>query len=249
MPPATRLALAPGERVSVTGDVHLDPADPGRAAAFLAFLARARAEADRLVLLGDVFDYWVGPRHARGCAYAPVVAAFEAAAAAGFPIDFLAGNRDFLGPRELTSIGLRVHGDALLLERPGRRTLVTHGDLLVLGDHGYRRYRRVVRSAAFRLGYRVVPTWFRLLVAAVLRRASRRKLRRVTPLAFPLDLELCAAWLAHHAADELLCGHLHRAERHVHPGGGVTRMLPGWSDDGAPHFALGGQGEAELRAS
>lgn len=254
VPPASKVELKADERVWVTGDVHLSPGDPERAGFFVRFLEAARRECDRLVILGDLFDFWIGPRHALGCAYGPVVEALRAAHAAGFPLEFLCGNRDFLGPRELEAIGLRVHGDLLLLERPGgARTLVTHGDLLVEGDHAYRRYRRAVRSWWFHLGYRVVPVWFRLFVARLLRGASQRKLSRVTPYAYPIDLATSQSWLAAHEARELLMGHLHRAEHHAHPGGGATRMLAGWSAAAGPYFllaGLAGQGAAgaELRA-
>ncbi|MCA8926226.1 MAG: hypothetical protein KDD82_30745 [Planctomycetes bacterium] len=222
----------------VTGDVHLDPRDAVRAELFLAFLRAARASADRLVLLGDLFDYWIGPAHARRCAYAPVVAALEEATAAGFPVDFVCGNRDFLGPGELRSLGLTVHGDAVVYARGAQRSVVTHGDLLVSGDRSYKRYRRCVRSALFRFGYWLVPSFVRLAVAHLLRGASERKLAKVEPLAFPIDVPLATAWQLEHEAEELLMGHLHRAETHA-VDGRTTRMLPGWTDDCGPHFVLG----------
>lgn len=239
------ISIAPDEAVWVTGDVHLAPGDEERARFFLRFLAAARARAARLVILGDLFDYWVGPRHGRGCCYGPVLAAFEEAAASGYPIEFIAGNRDFLGPEELRGVGLRVHGDELVLDRAGRRTIVTHGDLLVAGDHSYKRYRRVVRSGWFRLGYRIVPVWFRLLVARLLRGASQRKLVKVTPYAFPVDTTEAARWLARRGAEDLLMGHLHREETHELPGGRAARMLPGWSATAGPYFEVGPQ--ASLR--
>lgn len=244
-PSATVIELRPDERVWVTGDVHIAPEDEGRAREFLDFLAAARSECDRLVLLGDVFDFWIGPAHARGCCYREVVEAFESADAEGFPIDFVAGNRDFLGLGELRSIGLRPQGDAVIYARGEERTVVTHGDLLVQGDHSYRRYRTVVRSALFRLCYWLVPTFVRLWAARRLRGASTRKLSRVEPLSFPIDLGESQTWLEHYQARDLLMGHLHREETHDHGQGRATRMLPGWTPGLAPHFVVGP--EAELR--
>jgi UDP-2,3-diacylglucosamine hydrolase len=232
------IQLQPDERVWVTGDVHLSPHEPERAAFFLAFLREARRQTDRLVILGDLFDYWIGPEHGRGCAYREVIEALEEATAAGYPVDFVAGNRDFLGPSELRALGLTVHGDAVVYERQGARTVVTHGDLLVAGDRSYKRYRVCVRSWWFHLGYRIVPLWFRLFVARLLRGASERKLVEVEPYAFPIDLERSQAWQREHGAKELLMGHLHREETHEH-GEAVTRMLPGWGPGRGPHFVLG----------
>jgi UDP-2,3-diacylglucosamine hydrolase len=242
------IELQPGERVWVTGDVHIAPQDEQRASLFVGFLAAARQGADRLVLFGDVFDYWVGPKHGRRCAYRPVIEALEVAAREGYPVDFIAGNRDFLGPGELTSIGLRVQGDAVVYARGERRTLVTHGDLLVEGDRSYKRYRRVVRSWWFRLGYWLVPVWFRLIVAWLLRSASQRKLARVEPYAFPVDLQLSQSWLTRHGAQDLLMGHLHREELHTHEGGQTTRLLPGWTSKSGPHFVLEAELEPQLVA-
>ena len=240
------IKLRDDERVWVTGDVHIAPEDTARAAFFLEFFTAARAAADRLVILGDLFDYWVGPKHGRRCAYGPVIEAFEEAKSAGFPIDFVAGNRDFLGPGELTSIGLAVQGDLVVYDRAGARTVVTHGDLLVAGDRSYKRYRRVVRSWWFRFGYWLVPSWFRLGVAWTLRSASQRKLANVEPYAFPIDLELSQSWLEQHAAQDLLMGHLHREEVHEHAGGRATRMLPGWGDGTGPHFVIGPAAELQV---
>lgn len=239
------ISLGADELVWVTGDVHLDPGDEGRAAFFLEFFWAARATADRLVILGDLFDYWVGPKHGLRCAYRPVIEAIQSAQAEGYPVDFVAGNRDCLGPYELTSIGLEVHGDLVVYDRGGARTVVTHGDLLVEGDHSYKRYRRVIRSSLFHFAYWIVPVWFRLIVAWLLRRASRRKLVNVEPFAFPIDLELSQEWLERHQAQDLLMGHLHREELHEHGEGRATRMLPGWGDRRGPHFVLGPA--AELR--
>lgn len=242
-----KIEIGPGERVWVTGDIHLGPDDDARVRFFLRFLAEARRSADRLVLLGDVFDYWIGPKHARGCAYRRVLEAFEEAARADFPLEFIAGNRDFLGPDELREIGLRVHGDAVVLDRGGERTIVTHGDLLVKGDLSYKRYRRFVRSWVFHTAYWIVPKWFRLPVARLLRGASKRKLVQVEAYDFPIDLERSQAWMRKHGARELLMGHLHREEKHEH-GGAVTRMLPGWGPESGPHFVFGPNSELKIFA-
>jgi UDP-2,3-diacylglucosamine hydrolase len=248
-PQAPVIALRPDETVWVTGDVHLAPLDEQRSRFFCEFLAEARRAADRLVLLGDVFDFWVGPRYARRCCYAPVIEALQAAAADGYPLEFIPGNRDFFGPGELRGLGLTVHGDAVVCDRVGARTVITHGDLLVEGDLSYKRYRRVIRSWPLRLGYRLVPEWFRLFVAHRLRGASLRKLSRVEPLSFPIDLPRAWGWLDQLGAGELLMGHLHREEHHEDDRGRATSMLPGWGARTGPHFVLApGSERSELRS-
>ncbi len=239
------IPLAAGERVWVTGDVHLDPDAGRRVPDFLSFLECAEQESDRLCILGDLFDYWIGVEHASSCAYAPVVDALIALAARGYPVDFVCGNRDFLGPRELEQIGLRVRGNGLVYARGDARTVVTHGDLLVQGDLSYKRYRRVVRSAPVRVLYLIIPVALRNAVAAVIRRISRRKLGRIEPYAIPIDLARAAAWLEAASAQELLMGHLHREEVHDLARGRVA-MLPAWTGGVSPYFELGARAELRL---
>ena len=64
-------------------------------------------------------------------------------------------------------------------------------------------------------------------MARLLRGASERKLSRVTPYAFPIDLARSRSWLGALSARELLMGHLHRKEHHAHDDGTATLMLPG----------------------
>lgn len=239
VPRAPTISLPADARVWLTGDIHLTPEDDARSRFFLDFLRQARAEADRLVLFGDVFDYWIGPAFGYRCSYGPVLDAFRAARAEGFPIDFIAGNRDFMGPGELRRMGLSVFGDAVIYDRGGGRTLVTHGDLLVSGDVRYRRFRLWVRSWPLRLGYRLVPQHARLAMALYMRGRSKTSLAQVKQTAYPVDAALAARWLRHHDAQELLMGHLHREELHDHGAAGRSRVMPGWTGREAPYFVLG----------
>ncbi|HVS18546.1 MAG TPA: UDP-2,3-diacylglucosamine diphosphatase, partial [Planctomycetota bacterium] len=86
--------LEPG--TCIVGDLHLDvswgaapPAD------FLAWLANLRG-VPRLVVLGDLFDAWIGPRHLELPAAAAAVEGLRALTDAGTRVDLLLGNRDFL---------------------------------------------------------------------------------------------------------------------------------------------------------
>ena len=62
---------------------------------FFAFL-QAIVDRPGLVVLGDLFDAWVGPAHARLSGAARIVAALHAAHARGLAIQLVPGNRDFL---------------------------------------------------------------------------------------------------------------------------------------------------------
>ena len=81
--------------VVVAGDVHLSPDDPAGAARFEAWLGSLEGRCATLVLLGDVFDWWVGRRQAREPFPRRVLDRLAALARAGTRLAFLAGNRDY----------------------------------------------------------------------------------------------------------------------------------------------------------
>src|SRR5262245_28625976 len=77
------------------GDLHLDPSRPESADELAAFLAR-RADAPTLVVLGDLFEAWIGPAHARLPGAARVIAALRDWSDGGRALHLVPGNRDFL---------------------------------------------------------------------------------------------------------------------------------------------------------
>nr|HPK66766.1 UDP-2,3-diacylglucosamine diphosphatase [Thermoanaerobaculia bacterium] len=83
-PPATALVA----------DAHLG-GPGGPAAPLIEQLGALPGRAERLVLLGDIFHFWVGHEKyetAEIAAFAPCLAALRAA---GVAVDYVEGNRDF----------------------------------------------------------------------------------------------------------------------------------------------------------
>jgi UDP-2,3-diacylglucosamine hydrolase len=76
-------------------DVHLSPRDPARQERLLKFLEREAPRTDELYILGDLFDYWIGPKHLALPDYQGALEALRRASAGGTRIFFLLGNRDF----------------------------------------------------------------------------------------------------------------------------------------------------------
>ena len=76
-------------------DTHLSAHRPGAVAAFAEFLAGPVRCADRLYLLGDVFDLWLGDDDDRA-PHPEVEAALADTVSAGVPVDLVRGNHDFL---------------------------------------------------------------------------------------------------------------------------------------------------------
>jgi UDP-2,3-diacylglucosamine pyrophosphatase LpxH len=142
----------------VLADLHLHPDDEPRLESLLAW-ASALAGVPRLVILGDLFDVWVGPAQARQRASGRVVEALAALAARGTRVEIVPGNRDFLLDAVFERLtGARLWPAGVLARVPGGASvLLIHGDELCTRDLAYQRMKRVLRSRIVRAVSRRSP--------------------------------------------------------------------------------------------
>jgi UDP-2,3-diacylglucosamine hydrolase len=147
------------DAVVFMSDAHLGAApahaERERVARLHRFFESLPDRAGRLVIVGDLFDFWFEYRTAIPRRAFSTLAALERLRAAGVAVDYLNGNHDFwLGPFLEQEVGVRTVDGALTLERDGRRLWVHHGDGLIGGDAGYRWLKRVIRHPASIAAYR-----------------------------------------------------------------------------------------------
>jgi len=200
--------LAPG--TLVIADLHLDAGPNARPPReFEAFLERASA-APRLVILGDLFDAWVGPAHAELAGARRVLDALASLVRAGTALDIVHGNRDFLLEESFERrTGARVHPAGLVGRCAGVRTLLVHGDELCTLDHGYQRMKRVLRSGPVRWLAPRLPRPLSLAAARRLRSASVKAVAE-KPAESKRQQRAAASGLAEAArARHLVVGHAH----------------------------------------
>lgn len=225
---------APAEPVTVVGDVHLSPRRPEVERRFVAWLdARAR-RGGTLVLLGDLFDWWVGRGQERDPALAGVLAALARVAAAGVTLCFQPGNRDFAF-RGAPGVPLTLWPDVVRTRVGGRAVLFTHGDLLVSGDRSYLALRRVLRSGPVAFGLRSLPYGWLARIARGLRRVSARAIRRKDRRVLDIDYALARRWLEAGEADVLVAGHVHTGVHHRLRGTPAREVLVLRDWDGSPN--------------
>lgn len=201
--------LEPG--LEVIADLHLDPADARACARFAEWLD-ARAGLRRLVILGDLFDAWVGPGHARMEGAQVVLKALRGVVERGGEVDLLWGNRDFLLDEWVArQAGARLAGDSLIaLAGDGARALFVHGDELCTLDTSYQRLRRVLRSPWVSGALLRLPRGFTLWLARRLRRGSERAVGEKAPEEMAMQVEVVTELARAHGAQILVCGHAHR---------------------------------------
>ena len=113
----------------------------------IAWLESIRHDADRIFLMGDVFDFWFEYKHVVPKYYVRLLGKLAELRDAGIEIDFFTGNHDMWAFDYLSvELGIPVHGQPLELELQGKRFLIGHGDGLGPGDYGYKFIKRVFAS-------------------------------------------------------------------------------------------------------
>ena len=141
--------------VYLTSDAHLGALPPDREEAFLSWLEHAGDVASRIVINGDLFDFWFeyGSVIPRG--FTRVLGILRSIVDSGVPVLLMGGNHDWWGGSYLRDeVGIEFHQDPLVLDLAGRRTFLAHGDGLGRGDLGYRFLRLVLRGRLTRWAFR-----------------------------------------------------------------------------------------------
>lgn len=251
VPPIARWQVpADWQHIEFISDLHLQRAEGATLAAWESYLASSTADA--IVILGDLFEVWVGDDAIDAQATipegSPSTPSFEAhcaavlrAATRRLPVFFMHGNRDFLlGERFAQLTGTQCLSDPTLLTWQGdddkhSGVLLSHGDALCLDDVAYQAFRAEVRTRAWQAHFLSKPLAERVGIARHIRTESEAT-KRMQPLDSSIDLDSSAAraWLVACGASTLLHGHTHRPAEHD-LGHGMRRVvLSDWDVSAQP---------------
>ena len=110
-------------------DLHLQENRPDITEAFLNFLENTASQAEKLYILGDLFEAWIGDDYQNS--FISEIQSALLRTNKTTKIFFLHGNRDFLiGSEFASSSGLELLNDPTIEEMFGKNVLLMHGDLL-----------------------------------------------------------------------------------------------------------------------
>lgn len=214
-------------RVAVIADAHLS-GPGGPAGPLLEQLAALPAQGcDRLVLLGDIFQVWVGSQRFETADIAAVVEALRGLRRQGLRIDYIEGNRDFYLKDSPYADAFDQVGTEVAFEAGGTRYLAVHGDGLNDRDWKYRFWRDLSKSAPIRLAVTHIPRGLaHKMVHSTERRLSQTNFKHKMRIPEEAILGYAERRLAE-GHDVLLLGHFH--EPRVWPvKGGEVRLLEAW---------------------
>jgi UDP-2,3-diacylglucosamine hydrolase len=215
-------------------DLHLSPQHPATLRLFLEFLGGRARRADRLYILGDLFDAWIGDDDDTAC-YLEVRAGLRALTAAGTACTLLPGNRDFLlGRRFCRDTGCTLGRDPTVARFAGIRTLLMHGDPLCTDDVDYLRFRRRVRNPLIKRLFLWKSLKARRAIAEGYRQRSGVAKSDKTAVIMDAHPAAVADYLRRFRAAHLIHGHTHRPADHTltHHGQTARRsVLAQWHEE------------------
>ncbi len=135
-------------KIIFIADAHLKGEGERRETDLIAFLDSLQ-EVDRLVILGDLFDFWTGGNKVAERRYAPVLKALEKLTRQGTSIIYVEGNHDFLmGPFFIETLKAHVIKEAEEVALDNKKFYLAHGDTVEMTE-GYRRWRGFLRSPVY----------------------------------------------------------------------------------------------------
>ncbi len=208
--------------VYITSDVHLGAVSTATERAFLAFLEHVGREASRLIIPGDLFDFWFEYGDIIPGEHFRVLAALAELVDAGIPVLVTGGNHDAWGGSFLEErVGVTFEPGHVRTELAGRPALVAHGDGLGKGDLKYRALKLVLRSPVAIWGFRTLHPELGLGLA---RRVSSTELKADSDPGKVGRADFIEAWAREQLAADpelayVVCGHSHLpAVEEVGPG-------------------------------
>jgi UDP-2,3-diacylglucosamine hydrolase len=221
-------------------DLHLNAGAPATLARFLRLCEEDAAAHAELLILGDLFEYWIGDDELdeEGDAVSrTAAAALRALGSRGVRVYVMHGNRDLLlGAGFLRATGARLLADPAIASIDGREVLLAHGDAWCTQDVEYMRFRASVRQEATQRQFLASPRAARLAFMGAARaqseagkRAKAMEIMDVTPSAVDEALRAGGQRL-------LIHGHTHRPAVHrfsIDDEPAERWVLPDWDLDAA----------------
>jgi UDP-2,3-diacylglucosamine hydrolase len=226
----------PAQVALFISDLHLQPSHPRTCAAFFAFLRDHAIKAQRLYLLGDLFEYWAGDDDIVDPFHHSIVTALRSVSDAGVALVWLAGNRDFLvGDAFAGAIGAQRLTEPVVAEINGQRIALVHGDAQCTDDQAYMQFRAMVRQEAWQQQFLSQSLEQRKAIIAGMRSNSREHQRGKVMEIMDVNQAAIGTLFADTGTRLIIHGHTHRPARHDFDENGVhfTRyVLPDWECDG-----------------
>ena len=154
--------------IFIVSDAHFgsDEEEKARREKFFQFLEMVRERGERLILLGDIFDFWFEYRHHVNRHYLDILFHLKMTARHVETI-YVAGNHDLWIDGILEDMGIRTYRNSFAMGN----VLFAHGDNLKVG---FKTRDLLLNPVLVRLFYMIHPDWGYAIARAVSTTSRRR---------------------------------------------------------------------------
>ena len=211
-------------------DLHLSENRPHLLALFRQFMQEQAPEAEKLYILGDLFDFWIGDDE-QSDLISEVQQLIRHLTKQGVPCYFQHGNRDFLiGKKFAEACGLSLLPTYQLIDLYGTPTLLCHGDTLCVDDVKYQHYRKKVHQKWRQWLFLHLPLKVRLKIAEKIRAKSRQDKQLKSTEIMDVNADFVQQIFAQFHVTQMIHGHTHRQKHHEIPPHFHRIVLGDWGE-------------------
>ncbi len=134
-------------RAFFVSDLHLKAEDTQKAQIFLSFLNNLPEDATHLILLGDIFDLWVGNHEYFQKKFPKLIENIKSIVSRKVEVHYFEGNHDLhLKKFWEDHLGVTVHNSYKIFQWGDLIVRAEHGDLMNPEDKGYLFLRKFLRT-------------------------------------------------------------------------------------------------------
>ena len=211
-------------------DLHLSENRPHLLALFRQFMQEQAPEAEKLYILGDLFDFWIGDDE-QSDLISEVQQLIRHLTEQGVPCYFQHGNRDFLiGKKFANACGLTLLPTYQVIDLYGTPTLLCHGDTLCVDDVKYQHYRKKVHQKWRQWLFLHLPLKVRLKIAEKIRAKSRQDKQLKSTEIMDVNAVFVQQMFAQFHVTQMIHGHTHRQKHHEIPPNFHRIVLGDWGE-------------------
>ena len=211
-------------------DLHLSENRPHLLALFRQFMQEQAPEAEKLYILGDLFDFWIGDDE-QSDLISEVQQLIRHLTEQGVPCYFQHGNRDFLiGKKFANACGLTLLPTYQVIDLYGTPTLLCHGDTLCVDDVKYQHYRKKVHQNWRQWLFLHLPLKVRLKIAEKIRAKSRQDKQLKSTEIMDVNAAFVQQIFTQFHVTQMIHGHTHRQKHHEIPPHFHRIVLGDWGE-------------------
>ncbi|MGR6839373.1 UDP-2,3-diacylglucosamine diphosphatase [Aliivibrio wodanis] len=217
-------------------DLHLSPLRPDITDCFLDFMTTEAVHAEKLYVLGDLFEFWIGDDD-NSPFNILIKNAFKALTQQGVECYFTQGNRDFLlNKRFCKETGVQLLDDHTVINIDGESVLVMHGDTLCIDDIKYQEFRAKVHQPWLQWVFNRIPLFIRQRIVKNVQDKIKARKQHKTLTIMDVTQSEVEKVMSEKGVKRLIHGHTHRPDVHsfINNDEKMTRIVLGdWYKQGS----------------